>query len=213
MKQKIALLYLILFLILRTLVSAPLDTDYHPSDLEVKVALQGLIVASSASLAATLLVEPIKFQESQLSIEGVFASGNLKLERADVATLREAILKAPKGEIPRMGLLEMLRSSVNPFGFSLAQIVSFLELQQVLVGEIIYSGELFMHRDFKSFPFRYDVGGVVEVSGSRFANPFILAMDLYFPFEGIRANQVIPRSILANNYDYLHVGQALFGQE
>lgn len=213
MKQKAVLLCVILLLGLHTLSGSTNQTNYRPSEHEVKVALQGLIVASSATLGATLFPQSINFRESQLTLEGIFASGTLILVDADVGQMRTTLLTTPRTEEPKMSLFEMLRSSLNPFGFSLNEILGYLQVQRVLAGEIIYSGELSFQREFRSFPLRYEAGGKVVVSGSRFAQSFTLKVDFYFPFEGTRASQIIPRLIEANGYDFLAVGQALFGLE
>lgn len=181
-----------------------------PSDSEVKVALQSILVAGAATSAAGNLVPPLIFAESILDSDSSLANFQLTLDNADVGLLRKTVLESPQPPPRQMGFLEALFTAVIPLVPDYARMVEFLKPQGLLEEEVILSGTVEAVRLSYPYPFRYEGIASLEVSGSRFSQPFSLDVTFVIPLEGPAGSAIIPLRVTANGTDYLHVARALF---
>lgn len=181
-----------------------------PSDSEVKVALQSVLVAAAATSAAQSLVPPLVFSEAKLLSDSSFSDFRLTLKDADVGLLRKRILDSPVPPPRQMGFLEALFSAVVPIMPDYSRMVEFLKPQALFEGEVVLSGLVVAVRLSSPYPFRYEGAASFEVSGSRFEQPFSLDFTFVIPLEGPAGSAIIPLRVLANGTDFLHVGKSLF---
>jgi len=179
-----------------------------PSDAEVKVALQSILVAGIASYAAQSL--PQSFPESIFTTDSAFTNMDLIMDQADVGHLRSVVLESPLPPVKQMGFFEALLTSVLPIMPDYPQLVSYLKPQALYEEEVILSGTVDAVRLAAPYPFRYEGSASLVVEGSRFRFPFSLYVEYIIPLEGPYSSSIIPLVITANDQDFLHVGQALF---
>ena len=200
------------FSIIILLLASPVysSDSYLPSDAEVKVALQSVLVAAAATSAAENLVPPLVFQESLLVSDSSFANFRFTLENADVGLLRKRVLESPAPPPRQMGFLEALFTAVVPLMPDYARMVEFLRPQALSEGEVILTGLIQAVRLASPYPFRYEGAASLEISGSRFNQPFSLDFTFVIPLEGPAGSAIIPLRVLANGTDYIHVARSLF---
>ncbi len=199
----------LVFLLLLTLFVDPL-VAYNPTDNEVKTALQALMVAAAASMAANQFpVDVIDKKNASYFNDTLFSHLKLTLNEADSGLMRQQIL-AQKVEPKRVGFLEGLLSSVVRLNPSIEQLRAFLEPQSALKPkEAYFSGHLEANR-YASPYFRYEASGSIEVWGERFENRFTLELSFLFPLEGSDAMKIIPKKVSVNQNDFRHVADQLF---
>jgi hypothetical protein len=199
----------LVFLLLLTLFVDPL-VAYNPTDNEVKTALQALMVAAAASMAANQFpVDVIDKKNASYFNDTLFSHLKLTLNEADSGLMRQQIL-AQKVEPKRVGFLESLLSSVVRLNPSIEQLRAFLEPQSALKPkEAYFSGHLEANR-YASPYFRYEASGSIEVWGERFENRFTLELSFLFPLEGSDAMKIIPKKVSVNQNDFRHVADQLF---
>lgn len=181
-----------------------------PTDAEVKVALQSILVAAAASLAAQNLTPPIQFAESTFFADGTYSRFSLDMDRADVGYLRRIVLESPMPVARQMGFLEALLTSVVRVIPDHARLIAYLQPQALLEQEVLLSGHVEAIRLSTPYPFRYEGSGSLDVEGSRFAGPFHMEIEFMIPLEGPSSPSLIPLVVQAGGQDFLHVAQALF---
>lgn len=194
------------------LLAAPMtaSTPYRPSDSEVKVALQAVLVAAAATMGAKTLSPPVQFPNSTITMDSGFSTAGFVMDKADVGQMLAVVLDSPPPPPVSMGLIDLLRRSLVPFSQNYQDYVAYLKPQQVLEREIVFSGTIGALRQLQPFPIRYEGNGRLEVYGTRFKQDFVLEFAFSIPLEGVQASKLVPASVLANGYDYLHVAEALF---
>ena len=181
-----------------------------PSDTEVKVALQSIIVAAAASLAAQNLTPPVQFPESTFLADSTYSQFSLDMEKADIGYLRKTVLESPRPMARQMGFLEALLTSVVHIIPDHSRLIAYLQLQALLEHEVLLSGHLEAVRLASPYPFRYEGAGELDVGGSRFSVPFHLEIRFMIPLEGPSGSALVPLVVQANGQDFLHVAQSLF---
>jgi hypothetical protein len=184
-----------------------------PSDSEVKVALQSVLVAYAATLAGTLVDPPIQFEESVYASDRSQSSIQLELSDADIGYLRKVVLESPNPlRQESTGFLDMLFRSALPLTPSYDVLVSYLKPQALKPGEVVFDGMVGAYRTAATYPFRYEGTGTLRVDGKRFKAPFVLEFSFRIPLEGPQLSTMVPLTVLANGADYLHVALQLFPQ-
>lgn len=183
---------------------------YTPTDNEVKTALQALMVASAASMAANhYQVEVIDKKNASYFSDTLFSHLELTFNEADSGLMRQQIL-SQKVEPRKTGFLENLLNSVVRLNPSIEQLRAFLEPQSALKPkEAYFSGQLEAYR-YASPYFRYEATGSIEVWGERFENRFTLELSFLLPLEGSDAMKIIPKKVSVNQNDFRHVADQLF---
>jgi len=199
--------YLVLTLAILTLLIAPLQAAF-PSETEVRVALQSVVIAAVTSLAAQKL--DLRDDSLTLKTDAAFTNIRVELDAADLGRLRMIILESPPPQAPPMGFLELLLSSVIPIFPDYTKLVEFLAPQALYEGEVIFTGVLQGERKAAPYPFRYQGSVDLEVSGRRFRAPFNLQGEFMFPLEGVQKGKIIPLAVSADSQDFLSTGEALF---
>ena len=185
----------------------------RPTDAEVKVALQSILVAAAATVAGQGLNPPLLFPESSYLSDPFYTDVKLTMDKADVGHLRQVVLDSPAPDIPQSaGFLGSLLRSAVPLIPEHAKLVAYLRPQGLKRGEVVLSGAAGAVRTAATYPFRYEGFGDLVVSGSRFSKAFELRFSFRMPLEGPQASTLIPMTVLANGYDFLHVALALFPQ-
>lgn len=183
----------------------------RPTDAEVKVALQSILVAAAATVAGQGLNPPVVFPESSYLTDPFYTDIKLTMEKADVGHLRQVVMDSPAPDIPQpTGFLGSFLRAAVPLIPEHAKLVAYLRPQGLKKGEIVLSGMVGAVRTAATYPFRYEGSGALVVSGSRFVQAFQLRFNFRMPLEGPEASAIIPVSVLVNGYDYLHVALALF---
>lgn len=197
------------FLLLLTLFVNPL-VAYKPTDNEVKTALQALMVAAAASMAANhYSYEVVDKKNASYFNDTLFSHLELTLNEADSGLMRQQILDQ-KVEIKKTGFFESLLSSIVRLNPSIEQLRAFLEPQSALKPkEAYFSGHLEANRYATPY-FRYEASGSMEVWGERFGNRFTLELSFLFPLEGSDAMKIIPKKVSVNQNDFRHVADQLF---
>lgn len=206
--------FLSMILILVLCVSMAFASDASggavPSDAEVKVALQSVLVAAAASLAAQNLTPPVQFAESTFFADGTYSRFSLDMDRADVGYLRRVVLESPMPVARQMGFLEALLTSVVRIIPDHARLIAYLQPQALMEQEILLSGHVEAIRLSTPYPFRYEGNGSLDIEGSRFSEPFHMEIEFMIPLEGPSSPSLIPLIVQAGGQDFLHVAQALF---
>jgi len=183
----------------------------RPNDAEVKVAIQSILVAAAATVAAQGLNPPLLFAESTYLADPFYTDVKLTMQKADVGHLRQVVLDSPAPDIPQpTGFLSSLLRSAVPLIPEHAKLIAYLRPQGLKQGEVVLSGAAGAVRTATTYPFRYEGSGDLLVSGSRFSQAFQLQFSFQMPLEGPEASSIIPVTVLANGYDYIHVALALF---
>lgn len=181
-----------------------------PSDGEVKVALQSVLVAAAATMAGRNFTPPLQFAESNYVADANFSSFRLEMDGADIGLLREQVLAREAPQPRQMGLFEALLKNVLQVVPDHGRLIAYLVPQALRPGEVFFTGFVEAARLASPVPFRYEGAGSIQVSGSRFAAPFSLAFSFVVPLEGPGAMAIIPVSLRVGEADYLHVATALF---
>jgi len=185
--------------------------NHRPTDAEVKVALQSILVAAAATVAGQGLNPPLVFRESSYITDPFYTDIRLTMDKADVGHLRQVVLDSPVPDIPQpTGFLGSFLRAAVPLIPEHAKLVAYLRPQGLKKGEIVLSGTAGAVRTAATYPFRYEGLGDLMVSGSRFSQSFQLLFSFRMPLEGPEASAIIPVSVQGNGYDYLHVALALF---
>jgi hypothetical protein len=183
----------------------------RPTDAEVKVALQSILVAAAATVAGQGLNPPMLFAESSYLTDSFYTDIKLTMVKADVGHLRQVVMDSPAPDIPKpTGFLSSFLRAAVPLVPEHGKLVAYLRPQGLKTGEIVLSGGVGAVRTAATYPFRYEGSGDLVVSGSRFSQAFRLQFSFRMPLEGPEASAIIPVTVLANGYDYLHVALALF---
>ncbi|MDD2406929.1 MAG: hypothetical protein PHU24_10815 [Sphaerochaetaceae bacterium] len=187
------------------------NSVYRPTDNEVNVAVQGIVVAAVATMGAQNLQPPLYFTESRFYSESFFSYMSLAMNKADVGSLIQTYLASPPPP-PASDLyfVDILKKSLSPFSSDYHEYVNFLQRQKVKTGEIIYTGKMDGTLMVSAYPFYYEGTATFEVSGSRFAEPFILDFSFTIPMEGPSASLLVPKTLYANGYDYIHIAHSIF---
>lgn len=208
MTRWISVLSLLVFL--STPVGASGDPlESSPQEHEVKVALQSILVAAAASAAARELA-PLVFEEASFVSDSSLSSFFLTLKDADVGSMRRKVLESPAPPPRQMGFLEALISAMMPVFPDYGRMVAYLEVQALLEGEVVLTGQVEAVRLSTPYPFRYEGRGSMQVAGSRIEEPFSLDFSFVIPLEGPAGSAIIPIRVLANGIDHLAVARALF---
>jgi hypothetical protein len=184
---------------------------YKPYDQEVMVAIQGIVVAAVATMGSQQLQPPVIIPESRFITESFYSYMALIMDHADVGSLIRRFLESP--EPPPASdqyFVDMLRRSLSPFSSDYQEYLNFLQRQRVKEGEIIYSGKMDGYLQVETYPFFYDGQASFHVSGSRFSQPFILEFTFVIPTEGPYASRLVPQTLTANGFDFIHVARSLF---
>ena len=181
-----------------------------PSAGEVKVAMQSLIVATTATVAAQRLDPPLVFEEARFISDPSLSYFVLTLDQCDIGNLRERVLAQPLPQVRQMGFLEALFSSMIPILPDFNRMITYLQAQALLAEEVIISGSMQAVRLAAPYPFRYEGSGTFAVSGSRITEPFSLEISFIMPLEGTANGAVIPIQVTANGKEYIDVAQSLF---
>ena len=206
--HKLALILMILLLVIPSSLIA--NEVALPSDTEVKVALQSILVAAAATVAAQNLTPPLEFTEAQFIGDGSLSFFALSLQDADVGLLRKIVLESPAPPPRQMGFLEALLTAMVSVLPDYYKMVEFLKPQALLEQEVILTGTMEAIRLATPYPFRYEGGGTMAVAGSRISTPFTLEFTFVVPLEGPAGSAIIPIRLLANGADYLAVAKSLF---
>jgi len=206
------LLSLILVLVLCVSMAFASETPAGnaPTDAEVKVALQSILVAAAASLAAQNLTPPVQFAESTFFADGTYSRFSLDMDQADVGYLRRIVLESPTPVARQVGFLEALLTSVVRIIPDHARLIAYLQPQALLEQEVLLTGHVEAIRLSTPYPFRYEGNGSLDVEGSRFAGTFHMEIEFMIPLEGPSSPSLVPLVVLAGGQDFLHVAQALF---
>jgi len=181
-----------------------------PTDGEVKVALQSILVATAATMAGRDLTPPVEFPESFYTVDSTGTNYRLTMTEADVGRLREVVLNSPQPAVRQMGFFEALLSTTVRLVPEYPKLIEYLRPQGLGTKEVYLSGYVEAARLTTSYPFRYEGTGTLRVWGFRFRFPFEIKFSFFIPLEGPYTSVVVPLEVLANGYDYLHVAQALF---
>jgi hypothetical protein len=196
MKYRSIAVWLFLFSYVLTPVAAQ---NHVPSEGEVKVALQSLIVATTATAAGQRFDPPLVFSDAQFTSDPSISYFMLTLDECDIGKLRERVLVHPLPQVRQMGFLEALFSSMIPLFPDVNRMMNYLRAQALLSEEVA-----------SPYPFRYEGEGSCIISGSRIAEPFSLDISFVMPLEGPALGAIIPTLVLANGEDYLSTAQSLF---
>lgn len=207
MKYRSIAVWLFLFSYVLTPVAAQ---NHVPSEGEVKVALQSLIVATTATAAGQRFDPPLVFSDAQFTSDPSISYFMLTLDQCDIGKLRERILAHPLPQVRQMGFLEALFSSMIPLFPDVNRMMNYLRAQALLSEEVIITGSIQAVRLASPYPFRYEGEGSCIISGSRIAEPFSLDISFVMPLEGPALGAIIPTLVLANGEDYLSTAQLLF---
>jgi len=182
-----------------------------PTDAEVKVAIQSILVAAAASVAGNGMNPPIFFPESIYVSDPFYTTINLSMSQADVGVLRQVILDAPQPQTPpQMGFFSALIRSAVPLIPDQKSLLAHLQAQGLKKDEVFMSGEVLVIRTAENYPFRYEGSGAITVWGSRFSQKIDLRFSFHMPLEGPDASAIVPLLVQANGYDYVHVARQLF---
>jgi len=200
----------VLFLLVFMVSASNASGTALPSDGEVKVALQSVLVAAAATVASDNLVPPLKFEDAAFESDSSFSNFTLVLDHSDVGLLRKRVLESPSPPPRQMGFLEALFVAVVPILPDYYRMVEFLRPQALGEREIVLTGTLEALRLSTPYPFRYEGRGVVDVTGSRIRSPFTLDFSFVIPLEGPAGSAIIPTRVTANGEDYLDVAKSLF---
>lgn len=179
-----------------------------PTDAEVRVSLQSILVALASHGVSQRLITPINFEHSSFICDATYASCALHMDHADVGLLRKLVLDSPNLSEKPMGFFEALLRSMIPFDYQM--MITYLKAQGLGLGEVFFTGSLNSFRLSTPYPFRYEGKGEILVSGSRFSEPFLLHFSFVVPLEGPHASSIIPTKVQAQGQDYMHVARALF---
>lgn len=181
-----------------------------PTEGEVKVALQSILVAAAATMAARNFTPPLQFEESSYTTDASFSSFRLEMVQADIGLLRSKVLELPPPPPRQMGFLEALLSSVMRVVPDHERLIAYLVPQALMPKEVFFTGTVEALRLASPYPFRYEGSGSLKVSGSRFTSPFPLEFSFMVPLEGPASMAIIPILLSVDGQDYLHVAKALF---
>jgi len=184
-----------------------------PSDKEVEVALQSMLVAGAATFAGQVLTPPLIFAEAVIVADPAYTMFSLEMEQADIGHLRTRVLQSPVPEFRQMGFLEALLTSVVRIIPDYPKLIAYLKPQGLYENEVILSGSIKAQRFATPYPFRYEGSASLKVEGSRFRFPFALLIQYVIPLEGPLNSTIIPLVIQANGEDFLDVGRALFSPD
>lgn len=184
--------------------------EQPPTDAEVKVALQSVLVAAAATMAARNFSPPLDFSESQYISDSSMTSFLLRMEQADIGYLREQVLAQPAPAPRQMGFLEALLKNVLQVMPDHERLMAYLVPQALMPKEVQFSGHVEATRLAAPYPFRYEGSGALLVSGSRFSTSFSLEFSFVVPLEGPGTMAIIPVTVQAGGKDFLHVAEGLF---
>ena len=129
-------LMLILVLCVSMAFASETLVEHIPTDAEVKVALQSILVAAAASLAAQNLTPPVQFAESIFFADGTYSRFSLDMDRADVGYLRRIVLESPVPVARQMGFLEALLTSVVRIIPDHDRLIAYLQPQALREQEV-----------------------------------------------------------------------------
>jgi hypothetical protein len=201
-----------LIICLLCLIVLPLGAESPPpTDAEVKVAIQSILVAAAASVAGNGMSPPVFFPESIYVSDPFYTTINLSMSQADVGVLRQVILDTPLPETPpQMGFFSALIRSAVPLIPDQKTLLAYLQAQGLKSKEVLMSGEVLVFRTAENYPFRYEGSGKVTVWGSRFSQKIDMHFSFRMPLEGPDASAIVPLVVEANGNDYVHVARQLF---
>jgi hypothetical protein len=185
--------------------------SYEPTEAEVKVALQALVIATTSLMASNNFDYPIFNKNlAYLKNDSSFSNLELFLKDADIGLLRLTVLKQPPLVEKPLGFFATLLNTISSFKPPHSQLITFLEANSgLLEDEIVISGFLKANRLYTNY-FHYYAEGSVLVSGIRFEKPFTLELEFTIPLEGKEAFSLIPLKVKSGNKEYKEVASQLF---